>query len=68
MIMDDILHHLEKKIKDLIDQHHSLKNANEYLVQGKSILHREKNLLLAKQEKAISQIKTLISKLKAIEK
>ena len=68
MIMEDLLQHLETKIRDIVDQHHSLKHANVQLNQGKHQLIREKEALLAKQQKAITQIESLVSKLKTIEK
>lgn len=67
-IMDELLHRLEKQIKELIDQHDQLKLSYQQLNQGKFLLAREKELLIARQQKAISQIESLVSKLKAIEK
>jgi hypothetical protein len=58
MIMEELLEHLEKQIKELTGQHHQLKENSA----------REKELLLIKQKKAINQIETLISSLKSIEK
>lgn len=66
--MDDLLHHLEKRIKHLIEEHDRLLQVNEALHHGKFVLKREKESLLVKQEKAIGQIEDLISKLKSIEK
>ncbi|VVC76879.1 hypothetical protein AQUSIP_22060 [Aquicella siphonis] len=66
--MDELLQRLEKRIRELVDQHDRLKQANMQLHHGKSLLAQEKNSLLAKQQKAISQIETLVSRLKAIEK
>jgi uncharacterized protein (TIGR02449 family) len=66
--MEELLQRLEKKIKDLADQHDQLKHSHLQLHLGKSILVREKDALLAKQQKAISQIEILINRLKAIEK
>jgi hypothetical protein len=66
--MEELLQHLEKKIRDIVDQHHSLKDANVQLNQGKLVLAREKDVLQAKQEKAIAQIESLVDKLKTIEK
>lgn len=66
--MEELLLRLEKRIKELADQHDWLKHSNLQLHQGKSLLTLEKEALLAKQQKAISQIETLVSKLKAIEK
>lgn len=59
--MEELIVCLEKRIKDLVDQHYQLKQSNQQLNHGKE-------LLLAKQQKAISQIETLVSRLKSIEK
>lgn len=66
--MEELLQRLEKRIKELADQHDRLKHSNLQLHLGKSVLTREKDVLLAKQQKAISQIETLVSRLKSIEK
>lgn len=65
--MDDLLQRLEKKIKDLLDQHDKLRTSNHELNSGRNSLVREKEVLMARQEKAINQIKTLVARLKAIE-
>jgi hypothetical protein len=65
--MEELLQRLEHKIRDLADQHHLLKNANQQLDQRKVMLTKEKEALLARQEKAIGQIKGLVARLKAIE-
>ena len=67
IIMDELLQHLEKQIKKLIDRHDKLMHSNQQLNQGKFSLTREKELLLSRQQKAITQIQTLVSRLKAIE-
>ncbi len=67
MIMEELLQRLEKRIKELIDQHNRLKHSNLQLHQGKYLLAREKDVLLTKQQKAISQIENLVARLKAIE-
>jgi hypothetical protein len=66
--MEELLQRLEKRIRELADQQHWLKHSNLQLHQGKSLLALEKEALLAKQQKAIAQIETLVSKLKALEK
>ena len=66
--MEALLHRLEKKIKDLIDQHDKLKNTQQQLHQGKALLVREKEAILTKQQKAIIQIEALVARLKTIEK
>lgn len=66
--MDDLLKHLEVQIKSLVDQHDQLRQSNLHLQTSKGSLAREKELLLARQQKAVSQIESLVSKLKAIEK
>ena len=65
--MDDLLHRLEQKIRELLEQHNRLQYSNHKLNQGKSVLLREKDSLLAKQQKAISQIEHLVEKLKSID-
>jgi uncharacterized protein (TIGR02449 family) len=68
MLMEELMQRLEKKIKQLVDQHDNLKQTNQALNQGTSSLAREKEALLIKQQKAILQIQTLVSRLKAMEK
>jgi uncharacterized protein (TIGR02449 family) len=68
MIMEELLQRLEKRIKELIDQHNQLKYSNLQLHQGKHRLVREKDALLVRQQKAISQIEGLVARLRAIEK
>lgn len=65
--MEELLRHLEAKVKEMINQHHRLKHANLQLDQGKHQLLHEKESLLAKQQKAIMQIESLVAKLKTIE-
>lgn len=62
--MDELINRLEKQIKALLDQHDRLKDSNSVLSRG---IVREKELLLQKQQKAITQIQTLVSRLKTIE-
>ena len=66
--MEELLHRLEKQIKKLVDQYDQLKHSNQQLHQVKFLLVREKELLMARQQKAISQIQTFVAKLKAIER
>jgi len=66
--MEELLQRLERQIKDLIDQHDQMKLSNQQLHHGKYTLAREKELLVARQQKAATQIESLVSKLKAIEK
>lgn len=66
--MEELLHHLEKRIKELVDQHDKLRYSSLQSSQDKSLAAKEKDSLLARQQKAISQIETLVARLKAIEK
>ena len=66
--MEELIERLEIKIKKLLDQHNLLKQSHQHLHKGAFQLTREKEHLLAKQQKAITQIETLISRLKSIEK
>lgn len=65
--MEDLLTNLEEKIKQLIDQHDKLKSTNQQLSKSQYLLACEKEMLLTKQQKAILQIETLLSRLKTIE-
>jgi hypothetical protein len=58
--MDELLSHLEHRLKALIDKQRQLEYSNDHLRQGK-------NTLLAKQDKVISQVQALVTKLKTIE-
>jgi hypothetical protein len=66
--MEDLLIRLERQIKALIDQHKHLEQSNQRLSHVQSMLAREKELLLSRQQKAITQIQMLVSRLKTIEK
>lgn len=66
--MEELLKRLERQIKSLVDQHDTLRQSNVQLQSAQGSLTREKELLLARQQKAVSQIESLVSKLKAIEK
>jgi uncharacterized protein (TIGR02449 family) len=66
--MEDLLNRLEGQIRSLVDQHDQLRHSNDQLQHSKGSLAREKDLLLTRQLKAVSQIEQLVSKLKTIEK
>ncbi len=66
--MEELLQRLENQIRELIEQHDQLKSSNQQLHHGKYTLARENELLQAKQQKAIAQIESLVSKLKQLEK
>lgn len=66
--MEELLQRLETKIRDLINKHDHLADSNAQLYQGKTSLSREKEALLQKQQKAITQIEGLVSRLKSIGK
>lgn len=61
MIMDDLIKHLEKQINELVSKQQQLHHGRRQLI-------REKDVLLTKQQKAVSDIQDLLSQLKAIEK
>lgn len=65
--MEELLEGLEKRLRELIDSHIQLKQANQHLQQSKTLVVHEKAILLSKQQKAIAQIESLVSRLKAIE-
>lgn len=61
MIMEELLQHLERQIRNLIGKQDDLHQMNQEL-------HQSKQLLLIKQQQAAVQIESLLSKLKSIEK
>jgi uncharacterized protein (TIGR02449 family) len=65
--MEDMLARFESQLKQLIENHNQLKRSNHELQLGKFTLSREKESLLLQQRKAISQIETLVNRLKSIE-
>ncbi len=66
--MDDVINHLKAKIKSLIQAHEQLKKENNHLYQNQFLLNREKEILQAKHKVAISQIETMVFRLKSLEK
>lgn len=66
--MEDLLERLELRIRGMIDQQDHLRQSNLHLESTKGSLSKEKELLLARQQKAILQIESLVSRLKSIEK
>lgn len=66
--MEDLLERLEFQIRSMIDQQSFLRQSNSQLESTRGNLSREKELLMSRQQKAILQIESLVSKLKAIEK
>lgn len=65
--MEELLRQLEHKINQIIEQVHCLKHINHQIHQGKQMIAGEKDQLLVKQQQAISQIETLVSRLKTVE-
>jgi len=66
--MDDLLNQLETHIKSFVQRYEHLRHSNSHLKQNQSIIAREKELLLAKNKIAITQIEAMVSRLKSIEK
>lgn len=65
--MDDLFHQLERHLRSLIHKYEYLKQSNFNLTQHQSTAEREKELLLAKNKIAISQIENMVSRLKSTE-
>ncbi|OGT45896.1 MAG: hypothetical protein A3E83_02290 [Gammaproteobacteria bacterium RIFCSPHIGHO2_12_FULL_41_20] len=65
--MEELIQHLEAKIKTLMQTCQSLKHSNHQLQAGGRLILEENQSLLLKQERAISQIETMLSKLKTLE-
>jgi uncharacterized protein (TIGR02449 family) len=65
--MDDLFHKLETRLKTLLQKYDHLKHVNANLRQHQSVITREKELLIAKNKIAITQIENMVSRLKSIE-
>ena len=59
--MDEILKRLETSLRTLIEGYHQTN-------QGHFTLVKEKEAILAREKRVISQIEMLVSKLKSVEK
>lgn len=66
--MEELFNRLEAKITSLIQQCEILKEANKKLILDTSLLVREKDILQAKNKEAISQIESMVFRLKLLEK
>jgi uncharacterized protein (TIGR02449 family) len=66
--MDELFHTLKSRITRLIECCKSLKEANNHLHQTQFLLMREKEILQAKHKVAISQIESMVFRLKSLEK
>lgn len=65
--MDEIIQTLDSRIQRLVKECNHLREANERLRLSKLQLVREKEFLFAKHKMAITQIETMVSRLKSIE-
>lgn len=65
--MDELVRRLETRLKTLLHQYEKLKQVNANLRQNQAAITREKDVLLAKNKVAISQIENMVSRLKSIE-
>lgn len=65
--MEALLDNLEKKLKTFVDQYHGLTRLNQVISHERAQMLDDKQALLERQQKAIMRIKTLITRLKAIE-
>jgi len=65
--MDDLLNQLEGKLRALVQKYDHLKLTNMNLRHQQTALSREKDLLVAKNKVAITQIEHMVSRLKSIE-
>lgn len=66
--MDELFLQLEKRLRVLLQKYEHAKQTNASLRQNQTLVSREKELLLAKNKVAISQIETMVERLKSIEK
>ncbi len=67
MDMDEVIMNLEERIQFLVKQCEQLQYTNSKLKQNQAELTRERDSLLTKQKIAISQIESMVSRLKSIE-
>jgi uncharacterized protein (TIGR02449 family) len=68
MAMEELFSRLEAQVKALLQQCECLQQANHKLEQGKSLLAKEKEVLLAKHKSAVTQIEKMVSRLKSVER
>lgn len=64
--MDDVIGHLEAQIRTLTLKFEQLKQVNIKLQHSRAQVVREKDVLMAKHKTAVSQIETMVSRLKSI--
>jgi uncharacterized protein (TIGR02449 family) len=65
--MEEVIDHLEQRIKRLVDEFDQLKLSHLHVDQSHALLVREKERLIDRQQQAITQIQTLITRLKTHE-
>lgn len=66
--MDQLIEGLEERIRRLIQQCDQLRVENDKITRSKAQLQREKDVLLAKNRHAITQIELMVTRLKSLEK
>ncbi len=66
--MDELLLNLEAEIKALMQKYEQQHQATAKLKQEKSMLLREKDVLLSKQKSIATQIENMVLRLKSLEK
>lgn len=67
MMTEELLQKLQMQIRTVLQQQNQLKRANHELGSQLTRLLEEKHFLLDRQQKAVLQIETLVSKLKELE-
>lgn len=65
--MDDLLHHLEARVKALTERCDHLIGINKTLTKNSELLLQEKTSLLTKNKMAITQIQEMVMRLKSLE-
>jgi uncharacterized protein (TIGR02449 family) len=66
--MEELYSRLEAHLRALVQQCETLRYDNEQLRQRESVLKREKDALIARQQRAIAQIENMVSRLKSVER
>ena len=66
--MEDLIDRLESQVRKLLKQCNELQANNVKLQHSKVQIAREKEILMVKHKLAVTQIETMVSRLKSIEK
>lgn len=66
--MDDLFYQLETRLKSFVEKYQAMREDNEHLTNNQLNLMREKETLMLRHKTVVSQIETMVEKLKSTEK